>query len=245
MNPQYTTYILIGVSLLCTAILLAIIYRKNKKAPQAHADPAIKLPKPFALEQKDTRVFLRCGDLKQAFLIVGIAFNLITVTMLILLSYRLHLFEGFPYSKIAGAIFRKEIMIPLGVAFGIFIVYHAYHRITIRWDNSLFIAENPVNVQYYYVKKTGLLLNVIYLQTDQKLWILIPGTSQDNTKFKDFTLLRKEQQENERNVDRLQSNLINDGIKEKKFAFLTPYIKFSVIALLISFAMAFAVICFP
>lgn len=227
MNSQYTMYLFIGIAFLCVVVLGIIIRYQNKKFQQEVANFPDVLPEAYGLGQKMFPVHLKCADLKQAYFIVSLVFNLVNILMLVMLIGELDPYDSLPYPKIVDAILTKEVILPIAIAVGILFIYNAYHRINVTWENGPVVADDLINVKHYQIKKDALLLNVIYLQTDQKLWILVPGTSQDFKKFKDFNQLSRDQQENEKYVQQLQENLIHYGAQEKKFPFLTVYFKFS------------------
>jgi len=244
LNPQYIIYLLIVLALLCIMVLGFVIRYRNIKYQQKLANAAIVLPEAYGLGQKMFSVHLKCADLKQAYFIVSIIFNLITILMLVMLIGETDPYDSLPYPKIVDTILSKKMMLPIGIGFAVFLIYNAYHRVNITWENGPVVAENPVSIRYYEIKKNGLLLNVIYLQADQKLWILVPGTSQDHTKFKDFNRLRQEQQENDKYTQQLKENLSHYGAQEKKFSFFTLYFKLSFFALMLSFILILAVLKF-
>uniref|UniRef100_UPI0025F14E09 hypothetical protein n=1 Tax=Pedobacter sp. UBA5917 TaxID=1947061 RepID=UPI0025F14E09 len=195
MNSAYPIYLFIGIAFLCIVVLGIIIHYRNKKLQQEIANFPNVLPEAYGLGQKMFSVHLKCADLKQAYFMVGIVFNLINILMLVMLTGELDPYDSLPYPKIVDAILTKEIILPIAIGIGILFIYNAYHRINITWENGPVVGDNPINIKYYQIRKNALLLNVIYLQTDQKLWILVPGTSQDFKKFKDFKQLSRDQQE--------------------------------------------------
>jgi hypothetical protein len=244
VNPQHLIYLLIGLALFIMVLLGLVIRYRNTKYQQESVNTPIILPEAYGLGQKMFSVHLKCADLKQAYSILGIIFNLITILMFVMLIGELDVYDTLPYPKIVDAILSKKIMFPIGAGIVISLIYNAYHRVNITWENGPVVAENAVNITHYEIKKNGLLLNVIYLQTDQKLWILVPGTSQDNTKFKDFKRLRQEQQENEKFTQQLEENLNHYGVQKRKFSFFTFYFKFSFFALILSLILILAVLKF-
>ncbi|GAA4199297.1 hypothetical protein GCM10022289_09400 [Pedobacter jeongneungensis] len=244
MNPQHIIYLFIGLALLCIAVMSIVIRQRNLKYQQDLINAPVKLPEAYGLGQKMFSVHLKCTDLKQGNSILGIVFNLLTILMLVLVTGGFDSYNALPYPKIVDALLNKKTLVPIGIGIVVFLMYNAYHRVNITWENGPVVAESPVNVTHYEIKKNGLLLNVIYLQTDQKLWILVPGTSQDNTKFKDFNRLRKEQQENEKYIQQLKENLNHYGAQERKFPFFTLYLKLSFFAFILSLVLILVILNF-
>jgi len=168
-------------------------------------------------------VYLKCGNLRSAFLSFSLLFWLMSMVFICQMT---------AYSAIPDvADFAKKIIGFFGHDAGTFMIgpvivllsllYFAYGRKTITWYNGVLINDNPIAVEYYQIKRMFWSVNMIYLQSAGRLWILYPVTSEDNKKFKDAEIIRKETALNEIQVELLKNKLITSGVKEKRFGFFT------------------------
>lgn len=181
-------------------------------------------------------VYLKCGNLRSMFLTFSLLFWLMNIAFICQMA---------TYSAIPDvAEFAKEIIKFFGhpgtfmigpVIILLSILYFAYGRKTITWFNGVLINDNPISVVHYQIKRMAWGVNMIYMQSAGSLWILYPVTSEDNKKFKDAKIIKKETALNEIQVDLLKNKLIASGIQEKRFWFFTPNI-------IISFLICLAII---
>jgi hypothetical protein len=167
-------------------------------------------------------VYLKCGNLRNAFLTFSLLFWLMSIAFIC---------EMAAYSTMPHvAAFAKKIieffghpgtfMIGPGIVL-LSILYFAYARKTITWYNGVLINDNPIPVDHYQIKRMAWGVNMIYLQSAGRLWILYPVTSEDNKKFKDAKIIKKETALNEIRVELLKNKLISSGVQEKRFWFFT------------------------
>lgn len=101
------------------------------------------------------------------------------------------------------------------------LLYFIWSRKTLTWFNGVVIDDKPVAVIQYQFKKMSPGIHIIYLRSAGRLWIVCPGTSQDNMRFKNIKILKEETAYNETQVELLKEKLIASDAVEKKFWFLT------------------------
>jgi hypothetical protein len=120
------------------------------------------------------------------------------------------------------------------------LLYFAWSRKTLTWFNGVLINDQPVAVVSYQIKSFSLGINVIYLRSASRLWIVYPVTSQDNKKFKDAEIVRKETAYNAAQVELLKGKLMASGATEKRFWFLTKGLVISIVLLILIMIIALA-----
>ncbi|MGY4385178.1 hypothetical protein ACVWYN_002214 [Pedobacter sp. UYP24] len=180
-------------------------------------------------------VHLKCGNLRTGFLALSLVF------WLFILIFVCHFaaYSATPHLSIPAEAIIKFFSQPKAMMTGPVIIlgtlmYFAYGRKRLVWDNGLIIDDKRIDVDQYQFKWLFTGVNLIYLRSGSKLWIVYPVTSQDNVKFKNKAVVQKEMAENEVQVKVFKEQLANSGAAAHRFWFFTK-------GFVISFAILLAV----
>ncbi|RFZ85952.1 hypothetical protein DYU05_10310 [Mucilaginibacter terrenus] len=167
-------------------------------------------------------VLLKCGNFRSAFLMFSLIFWCFTLIILCQMashSVNPHLAEK---ARSINDFFGNTKAFMIGpITLGAAIMYFAYGRKTLMWHNGVIIDNKPVNIVRYQIKRISNRVNIIYLQSTRRLWIIYPVTSQDNRKFADPNILNRELAVNETQLKLLEDKLANSAAIEKRFWFFT------------------------
>lgn len=128
-----------------------------------------------------------------------------------------------------AALFYPLILIPIAVLF--------YIDKRLTWDNGLLIGRNRVNVSAFEINKL-MGMNVIFLQTATKLWILSTVTAEERSRIKNRAVLQQQMENNETFVKKLAYNLLQSGAVNGQFRLFNKFIVFGLCAAGISFIWA-------
>jgi hypothetical protein len=194
----------------------------------------IVLPGPEVLRFK-------CGNLRIAFLAFDMVFWMFTLVFLFAMAAH----NGYPelaqraravndYFGTHSAAFMAGPAIIL-----ITLLYFAYGRNKIIWQDGLLIDAKPQQILSYQFKTFFGGVPLIYLSTTHGLYILYPATSQDGRKFPDNEIMKKEMEENQVKVDLLRQKLSESGVQEKRFWFFSWDVGFSFALFLVVTVTAF------
>ncbi len=167
------------------------------------------------------KLSFKCGNLRIAFL----AFSLMFWICILMFLCQAVIYHGSPdiasKARAVNDFFGNTnwFMVGPGLVLAT-ILYFAYDRQTLSWDNGLLIDDRAVTIENYQIKE-GLTGKLIYLQSAGRLWILYPTTSQDNQRGKDLKIINQEAIRNNKQVVLLESLLVDSGAVKKQFWFLT------------------------
>jgi len=176
----------------------------------------IKLPTPEKLR-------LKCGSLRTAFLAFDMVFWLFTLVFLFAMAAHSNYA---PLAQWARAVndycgsHTAAFMVGPGTI-GITLLYFAYGRKTLSWQDGLIIDNKPKQLLSYQFKQFFGGVPLMYLNTTSGKYILYPVTSQDGRKFPDIKQMNKEMSANQVLVDVLQAELHKSGIQKAGFWFFT------------------------
>jgi hypothetical protein len=176
----------------------------------------ITLPGPEVLRFK-------CGNLRIAFLAFDMVFWMFTLVFLFAIASH----NGYP----ALAQRAREVNNYFGTHTAAFmagpvvilvtLLYFAYGRNTISWQDGLLIDAKPRQILGYQFKSFFGGVPLIYLSTTSGKYIVYPATSQDGRKFPDIKIMQKEMAENQVKVDLLRQKLSESAVPERRFWFFS------------------------
>jgi len=194
----------------------------------------ITLPGPEVLRFK-------CGNLRIAFLAFDMVFWLFTMVFLFAMASH----NGYPalaqrareVNNYFGTHTAAFMAGPVVIIFTL--LYFAYGRNTISWQNGLHIDGKPKQILRYQFKSFFGGVPLIYLATASGQYILYPATSQDGRKFPDTKIMQKEMAENQVKVDLLRQKLSESAVPEKRFLFFSWDVAFSFAVFILAIVTAF------
>lgn len=175
-------------------------------------------------------VRLKCGNLRIAFFALGLACWVFTLVFLCeMAAHSVHpkLAEN---ARAVNDFFGNSTAFMTGPALILgTMLYFICSRKILTWFNGVVIDDKPVAITHYQFKKMSPGINIIYLRSKSRLWIVYPVTSQDNVKFKNVRILKEETAYNETQVELLKEKLAASDAMEKKFWFLTKELVISIV----------------
>jgi hypothetical protein len=229
MTVTYMMAIMMITALVGFAIF--IFYKdRNSQQPVSPGET----PLPGAIKFGTNRsVYLKCMNAKTGYYMMSALFWTLTAFLLGLTLTT----SGNPAisqssRRIIDGLFDLKGMSYLPFALIIPILYCIYKRTRISWDQGPVIGGEPVQILYYQFKKMFGNSNVIFLQSADRRWILMPATEEENKRFKDIQILRQQQAFNEVQMAELKANLIDYGAVERQFKLIPDHLKFGVITFL-------------
>lgn len=183
----------------------------------------------------------KCGNLRTAFLAFDLIFLLFALVFLCQVASHLGSNELSAKARAINdffgthsAAFMAGPVVILGT-----LMYFAYARNTISWQDGLQIDDRPQQQVSYQFKSFFGGVPLIYLEAKGRLYILYPATSQDGRKFPDAEIIRKETAENQVKVALLKNKLTESGAIAKRFWFFTWDVGVSFLAFLLVILIAF------
>jgi len=184
---------------------------------------------------------LKCGNMRMAFLAFDMIFWLFCIVLLCQMASHSGLTVVSTKAKEINEFFghSSEAFMAGPVVVIFTLLYFVYARYTISWQDGLLIDDNAKQLYSYQFKSFFGGVPLIYLRTDNGVYILYPVTSQDGRKFPNVNVMHKEMAENEVLVDLLKSKLMASGAKEEQFWFFTRDVAVSVLIALIVVLIAF------
>lgn len=229
-----STLMIFSIALLVLVAALAY-YRYRNKTPDVGANGNfINLPPTVKTNDLDTSVKLSCGNMQIVFRMLGTGLWLILIVLgAMLLSAFKDTAVSIPGKAVIDYLGGVHLLIYLPVVFVFILFYFMYSRKNLSWDNGLLIDGEPVVISSFSIRRMNKGINFIYLQSANRLWILAPATSQDNSKYQDQAIVKREQAFNETQMKQLQINLLNTGAVEKKMRLFPNYLTFGFIAFLV------------
>lgn len=233
---QLCFYIPLACCLLVFGVLGLYIRYRNQKYAASLPPSKWVLPETIRSEMINDAVRLQCYNFRMALFVAGSFFWLTAFCVMLMFVQTETRTHPPAFMSVVDALLIGRTAAILG---GIWVagwVYYAYHRLRVTWVAGPVIDDVPADILYYQIKKNGLLYNIIYLQSRENFWVLVPATSQDTYRFKDVKQMARENRQNEQYVEQLRANLIRYGAQEKKFRLLSPYLMWSVIIWLVTLA---------
>lgn len=216
------------------AIVGYYFYKNNRFGKIANNDPII-LPPAISMKSFDNPVLLKCMNLKNVYLTLGTMFWCFTVFFIIMvMSESKNQEMALQARGIIDWITDQGAWKFAPFAFVILMLYFYYSRTEITWNSGILIAEKPADILYFEIKKVSGTITIIYLQSKDKLWILVPATLEETKKFKDMKVLHEQLAFNETQIVQLKTNLIQFGIPEKKYNLITKYLVLGIVAFILT-----------
>jgi hypothetical protein len=213
-------------------IAIGFYLSKNRGFRKDPSDP-MDLPPPVTMQTGNDSVLLACMNLKNIYLMMGSILWCITIffTLMVVSEIR-NQPVAVQARGVIDFITTQESWKYSPIVFIVIMLYLLYSRTKITWDNGLIIADKPADILYFEVKKITATAYFIYLQSKDRLWILVPATSEEMKKFKNIKVLNRELAFNETQIQQLKHNLRQSGVQEKKFSLVTKYLIFGLVAFL-------------
>ncbi|WP_316803591.1 hypothetical protein [Pedobacter nototheniae] len=221
MNIQF--FLIIFVFFLLIGGIIFFFYHK-KRLDQKIQNDVINLPPPVTLGNKDS-VRLDCRNVKTIFILMAIMFWGFAIFFgIMMMSEMKNQDVALDARGIIDALTDVKLLKFLPFAFLAIMFYFIYNSEKISWNNGPVISSEPTHVLYFEIKAITASVNLIYLQSEEKLWILVPTTLEETKRFKDIKVLNEQLAFNETQVVQLKANLIQYGVQEKKFRLFPLYL---------------------
>jgi hypothetical protein len=173
-------------------------------------------------DNSGSTIKLKCSNLHIAFLMFNLIFWIFIASFICMVTAHTAIPALATPARAITTFFGNTnsfMILPLSILGTM--LYFIYGRKTLTWYNGVFIDDDPITVQYFQFKYLSPNITFIYLQDNSgRLWILSPTTSQDNSKFKNIPILKREQAINQTQTKLLYTNLLAAGATEKKFRFI-------------------------
>jgi hypothetical protein len=187
-------------------------------------------------------VHLKCGNVRTAFLMLSLVIWIFTF----ILSCQVAAHSANPqlaaHAQEVISFFDRPGYFMIGPGVILVVIFNlVYGRIKVDWSNGLFINDEPVMVKYFEIKEMYGRVDLIYLKSAGRLWVVYPVTSQDNVRYnRNMSIEMKERAANEAQVKLLREELIASGAVEKRFWFFTKGVVLSVVVFILVVAFAFS-----
>ena len=100
-----------------------------------------------------------------------------------------------------------------------FMLLALYKRIKLTVENGILYINGTIqDIRYYQIKKIFAQNSLLYLKTDRKLWILLPTTVEELSKYKREDILKKQTEELNNNIEQIEKILSSSDAEYKKFS---------------------------
>lgn len=228
-----TVLYMMGIMMITAIIGFVIfIFYKDRHIRQSTIPGKIPLPEPIKFGTNRS-VYLKCMNAKTGYYMMSILFWSLTAFLLgLVLTTSGNPIVSESARRIIDGLFNLKGMSYLPFALIIPILYCIYKRTRISWDQGPVIGGEPVKILYYQFRKMFGNSTVIFLQSADRRWILMPATEEENKRFKDVEILKQQQAFNETQMAELRANLMDYGATERQFKLIPNHLKFGVITFL-------------
>ncbi len=216
------------------SLLFVFFKYKNSRLQESIGMQYNNLPESVTANGTDNSVMLRCLNLKLGYYILGACFWTVALFFVAMVFGSLDNDKSIAFRKFFDPLITGKNFFGGYILLAAAILYFAYSRTEVRWDTSLLINGDPQHVGGYQVKKVAVINTVLYFETDNRLWILVPATKEETRKFRNAKILLQQQLANEVQVKKLDYNLKLNGVQEKHFSFFTKFLAFGFLAFVIA-----------
>ena len=185
---------------------------------------------------------LKCSDLRTAFLAFDMLFWLFILIMLFQFAAHSNIPELSSFAKNTNDLFgnNSKAFMAGPAIIGITILYFIYGKKTVTWTDGLQIDGKPVLLTSYDIRQIMGGTPILYLQGERRRYIVFPVTSQHGRKFPDVKILKRENAENRKLVEKLKIKLIESGVEKRRFWFFTWDVTVSFLILILIIVIAFS-----
>lgn len=224
--------ILLFVPLLLMVAIGTYLYKNRRIGRIDSTDPA-NLPPHVTMHAVDNSISLSCVNVKKIYLMFG---TLLWFTAIFFIIMAITEIKNQPIALqarvIIDAITSWQSWKYAPFAFIAIILYIIYSRTKITWDNGLLIGDQPADILHFEIKRVTGTGTFLYLQTKDKLWILMPVTSEELKRFKNINVLNRELASNKTQIQHLKHNFMQLGAQEKRYNLFIKYLAFGFVAFL-------------
>lgn len=189
-------------------------------------------------------LMLKCGNLRMAFLAFNMIFWLFSFVILFQFAAHSSIPELSSFAKNTNDFFgnNSKAFMAGPAIIGITILYFIYSKKTVTWNDGLQIDGKPVLLTSYDIRQIMGGTPILYLQGESRRYIVFPVTSQHGRKFPDVKILKRENAENRKLVEKLKIKLVESGVEERRFWFFTWDVTISFLIMILIFVIAFSVV---
>jgi len=187
---------------------------------------------------------INCANLRMAFLAFNMIFWLFSFVILFQFAAHSSIPELSSFAKNTNDFFgnNSKAFMAGPAIIGITILYFIYGKKTVTWNDGLQIDGKPVLLTSYDIRQIMGGTPILYLQGERRRYIVFPVTSQHGRKFPDGKILKRENAENRKLVEKLKIKLVESGVEERRFWFFTWDVTISFFIMILIFVIAFSVV---